>query len=53
MYEKACYTGLPNVSATVGISTRTQSRSELSADLTGMCMEVGENIVLFVSGSHL
>ena len=51
--QKACYTGLPNISSTVCSSSTTQSRSELSADLTGMNVEVGVNIVLFISGSHL
>ena len=40
VYQNACYTSLPNVSATVCISTRAQSRSELSADLTGMRLEM-------------
>ena len=53
VYQKACYTGLPNISTTVCISNRTKSQSELSADLTGMNVEVGVNIVLFISGSHL
>ena len=41
MNQKACYTGLPNTSSTVCISHTTQSRSELSADLTGVNVEVG------------
>ena len=41
IYQKTCYTGLPNLSATVRISTKTETRSELSADLTGMSVEVG------------
>ena len=36
VYQKACHTGLPNISSTVCISIRTQSRRELSTDLTGM-----------------
>ena len=41
MTQKACYTGLPNISSTVCISRTTQSRSELSADLIGLNVEVG------------
>ena len=40
VYQNACYTGLSNVSVTVRISTRTESRSELSADLTGMNVRI-------------
>ena len=39
--QKACYTGIPNIFSTVCISRTTQSRSELSADLTGVNVEVG------------
>ena len=39
--QKAYYTGLPNISSTVCISRTAQSRSELSADLTGVNVEVG------------
>ena len=46
MYQNGCYTGLPNVSATVCISIRSQSRSELSADLTGVS-DGGVNFVYF------
>ena len=34
MYQKACYTGLPNISVAPCISIRTQSRSEPSTDLS-------------------
>ena len=44
MNQEACHTGLPNIglSSTVCISRTTQSRSELSADLTGMNVRWGE-----------
>ena len=41
MNQKACYTDLPHISCTVCISRTTQSRSELSAELTGVNVEVG------------
>ena len=50
MNQKACYTGLPNISSTVCISRTTQSRSELSADITGVNVEVGVNIVFVYFG---
>ena len=53
MNQKACYTGLPNISSTVCISRTRQSRSELSADLTGVNVEVGWILFLFISRSHL
>ena len=40
-YQNGCYTGLPNISATVCISTKNQSRNELSTDLTVMSEGVG------------
>ena len=45
MNQKASYTGLLNISSTVCISRTIQSRSELSADLTGVNVEVG--LILF------
>ena len=51
--QKACYIGLPSISSTVCISRTTQSRSELSADLTCSERGGGVNIVLFILGSHL
>ena len=44
---------LPNISSTVCISRTTQSRSELSADLSGVNVEVGWTLFLFISGSRL
>ena len=44
---------LHNVSATVRISTRTQSRSELSAQPYWYERRGGVNVVLFMSGGHL
>ena len=41
------------ISSTVCISRTTQSLSELSADLTGVNVEVEWTLFLFISGSHL